>query len=387
MAKRKKYPRLPNGFGSIRYLGKGRRNPYAVHPPTCLDEKTGDITERPPALCYVDDYRVGLAVLTAYHAGTYKPGYELSVKRELGQEAAIGSVTNRILSDYRKIYGIDANKPTFSQVYERFYAEKFPEGHRYSKATERSCRAAFGNCAELHDATFASLKYNDLQSVIDNCPLKHASLELIVNLLHQMYRYAVMNDICKKDYSSGLKIKKADDDEKGVPFTIAELAVIYAARKDEIAEMLLIMCLSGFRINEYRDLRVNLDEWYFQGGSKTDAGKDRIVPVHEFIKPMVSSRLERHGKLLPRGAGAFRKDMNALLARIGVDGHHTPHDCRHTFSYLCEKFEVAENDRKRMLGHAFSDVTNKVYGHRDLGELRKQINKIDCDFFVTNRTD
>ena len=33
MAKRKKYPRLPNGYGSIRYLGKGRRNPDAVHQP------------------------------------------------------------------------------------------------------------------------------------------------------------------------------------------------------------------------------------------------------------------------------------------------------------------------------------------------------------------
>ena len=30
---RKKYPRLPNGFGSIRNLGKGRRHHYAVHPP------------------------------------------------------------------------------------------------------------------------------------------------------------------------------------------------------------------------------------------------------------------------------------------------------------------------------------------------------------------
>ena len=34
MAKRKKYPRLPNGYGQIRYLGKGRRNPYGVYPPS-----------------------------------------------------------------------------------------------------------------------------------------------------------------------------------------------------------------------------------------------------------------------------------------------------------------------------------------------------------------
>lgn len=52
MAKRKKYPKLPNSFGSIRYLGKGRRNCYAVHPPATLDA-TGKAI-RPPAICYVD---------------------------------------------------------------------------------------------------------------------------------------------------------------------------------------------------------------------------------------------------------------------------------------------------------------------------------------------
>ena len=36
--KRKKHPKLPNGFGSIRYLGKNRHNCYAVHPPAKVDQ-------------------------------------------------------------------------------------------------------------------------------------------------------------------------------------------------------------------------------------------------------------------------------------------------------------------------------------------------------------
>ena len=35
MARRKKYPKLPNGYGSIKRLsGKNRTNPYGVYPPT-----------------------------------------------------------------------------------------------------------------------------------------------------------------------------------------------------------------------------------------------------------------------------------------------------------------------------------------------------------------
>ena len=45
---------------------------------------------------------------------------------------------------------------------------------------------------------------------------------------------------------------------------------------------------------------------------------------------------------------------------------------------------VNENDRKRMLGHSFgNDVTNRVYGHRDLKDLKMEIEKIDKEYFVT----
>ena len=184
--KRKKYPRLPNGFGSIRYLGAGRRNPFAVHPPASLDDSIGDIVPQ-PALCYVDDYMIGVAVLTAYHAGTYKPGYELTVRREVKDNLAVEDVTRRILADYNKLAGHDIKRPTFSEVYQRYFDDKFCEGHKYSKQTISSTKAAYKNCAQLHSKEFCSIKHDDLQQAVDACPLKYASLELIVNLLHQMY--------------------------------------------------------------------------------------------------------------------------------------------------------------------------------------------------------
>ena len=39
---------------------------------------------------------------------------------------------------------------------------------------------------------------------------------------------------------------------------------------------------------------------------------------------------------------------------------------------------MREADRRRMLGHSFgNDITNGVYGHRRLEELREQIEKIE----------
>ena len=240
---------------------------------------------------------------------------------------------------------------------------------------ENSMRAAYKNCKSIHDRSFRSLTANDLQEVVDNCPKKHSSLELIIILFHQMYAYAEANDLADKDYSKFVKINKVDDDEHGEPFSEDDLRILWNHQENEVVEMLLIMCYSGFRISAYENMKTNLEERYFQGGVKTAAGKDRIVPIHSALLPLVHKRLDRYDVYLPTGVSNFRKAMYGILKSLGIK-KHTPHDCRHTFSMLCDKYGVNENDKKTMLGHAFTDVTNKVYRHRELEELRKQIEQI-----------
>lgn len=349
MRQRKKRMKLPNGFGSIKYLGSGRRNPYAVYPPVENWGPKGPIT--PKALAYKATWEDAYEVLTTYH-----------MERD-------GKI--RV---HRNVF-IDRS-PLFSEVYEHFYEEKFRGGPRqYSDATKTSTRAAYNNCAPLHDIPWNQIRYDDLQAVINNCPLKHASLELIVSLLHQMYRYALKYEICEKDYSQFLYIPIPEDDESGVPFSDKDLAVLWQHQEDPVCEMLLIMCYSGFRIAAYTDMEINLSDGYFRGGVKTAAGKNRIVPIHSAITDLVLRRHDGGRDLLRQSPQSFRAQMYFTLSQIGIK-KHTPHDCRHTFSALCERYNVRENDRKRLLGHSFSDITNSTYGHRNLEELRTEIEKI-----------
>lgn len=377
--KRAKHPRLPSGYGSIRYLGKGRRNPYAVHPPSTEFTEDGHYKLK-PALCYVANYLTGIAVLTAYHAGTYVRGME----RELETQVAITSklanenqIIQAMLGDYNKAMAAVAATPpkkTFKEVYDEFFKWKFtrPGAKTSGKA---SYQAAFKNSAALHDKAFVDLQYADLQGVIDACQLKHASKELIVLLFHQMYKYADIMDITHMDASRHIAILGDEDDEHGVPFSDSDLEVFKEdALDNSTAEFLLIMCYSGYRISAYKTLEVNLEDKYFRGGVKTMAGKNRIVPIHSGILPLVKHRMKLYGQLLPTTTASFRKSLAAYIEKAGIDPH-TPHDCRHTFSSLCERYKVNESDRKRMLGHAL-DLTNGVYGHRTVEELRDEIEKI-----------
>ena len=391
MAKRKKYPKLPNGYGQIRYLGKGRRNPYGVYPPAKFDEDGKSISQK--AICYVDTWLKGFTVLTSYKAGTYKAGHEKHLQIEAEDESAVLSIVQRILADYNRIAGAeseeekDEDEPTFEEVYKRFWDYKYEteKGKKYSKSAKYATQAGFRNCKELHPKTFRKLRYSDLQGVIDNCKLKHASLEHIVSLFKQMYEYAEIYELCDKNYAAHVKINVEDDDEAGVPFSDFDLQILWENANDPVVEMILIMCYSGFRITAYESLEVNLKQKYFQGGVKTRASKNRIVPIHSAIYPIVKQRIEREGSILSISADEFRQEMYKTLEVLKIE-KHTPHDCRHTFSKLCEDFEVKENDRKRMLGHAFTDVTNKVYGHRDLEGLRAEIEKIKvCCKRVVNK--
>lgn len=374
MARPKKYPKLPNGYGSVKKLSGKRRNPFAVYPPATDLIAPGQYAPV-KAICYTDTWMKGFSVLTAWHAGTYYPGFERTLNDLKG-------TPDSLLADYSQAFRPneekpEEKKPTFAEVYEKFYRYKYEDsGKTYSKASQNSTRAAYKNCSALHDKIFADLRHDDLQGTLDACGKSHASLELILSLFHQMYAYAEIYELSDKDYSAHVSIKKADDDEHGVPFSGRELQILWDNKGNEVVELLLIMCYSGFRIGEMKGLEVNLKDKYFQGGIKTDAGKNRLVPIHPGIYDIVKKRMKRDKALLTMVPGTYRNMMYDTLAALGIS-RHTPHDCRHTFSMLCERYGVNENDRKRMLGHTFSDVTNKVYGHRTADDLRKEIEKIE----------
>ena len=247
MARRKKYPKLPNGYGSIKRLsGKNRTNPYGVYPPTTEFTEDG-IPVPVKALCYVDDWYKGFTVLTWYRNGEYYPGREKELT-ESGSSNLDGLIA-KILGKYTQSQRELADQKTFEDVFKEFYLWKFKKEYTTKRgkrtSSERSYRAAFKNCSKLHKNPFRALTTDDLQKTMDECAekgLKHSSLELVKNLYTQMYKYADANDLCDKKYSDYVKIGIPDDDEHGVPFSDEDLKILWAHKENDIIKVLLINC-------------------------------------------------------------------------------------------------------------------------------------------------
>ncbi len=388
MPKKKKHPRLPNSFGSIRFLGKNRKNPYAVHPPCTEINDAGDYV-RPKALCYVRDWYVGFSVLMAYHAGTYEPGTEEQLQRQREQSTAdLDAFCERILSDFSSHARIDDEKTkinkTFADVYAEFYERKFGENasKKLSKSAAYATRSAYKHCAILHGRIFSEITVDDLQECMDACQFKEATHENIKVLFNQMYAYARPRGYCEQELSRYVTISSdAEKDENGIPLDPADRKRIWDLRyENEIAEMMVIMCYSGMRISEYKVARLDLDRWCFCGGLKTPSGKNRIVPIHPAIRDLVQRRVDRYGCILKIGPQRFREKMKVALIDMGITVEYTPHDCRHTFSALCEKYKIDFYDQKRIMGHKIQDITHGTYGHRTLEDLEAEIEKIPAGF-------
>lgn len=387
MAKRRKYKRLPNGFGNISYLGKGRRNPYAVYPPCTETDDLGRYV-RPKAICYVPDYYTGFAVLTAYNAGNYVPGMELDIIQDnakslmeglLADKAVRDASLDLILTTYNS--KVAAGKrmvkgKTFDEVYREWYAWKYeaPSGKTFSESTKAVVRSTYAHLSEISNIPIADLTVDDLQGAVDRTESVNYKKNEVV-IIKQVYKYALMKEYIDKDQSMFVKCGMTAVHEEGSPFTDQEIRLLWENEKDDTIALVLMMIYSGFRIGELSGLEVNLDDLYFRGGIKTENGRDRIVPIHSAIVHIVRNRMEKYGCINNVTKEGLRYRIVRHLEGLGIKGK-TPHDTRHTFSALLEAAGVTDSDRKRLLGHALTDVTSGVYGHRTVEQLRESIEKV-----------
>ncbi|MBD5089250.1 MAG: site-specific integrase [Clostridiales bacterium] len=349
MAKKKSF-RLPPGYGSVTKLSGNRRRPYMVKVNTKRDDR-------------------------GY------PKFDILGYYEKRADAL------QALADYNKNpYDLKASKATFQDVYEMWFKRKYETSKKkYSQSSINCTVGAFKKCVALHDKIFTDIRTIHLQAVLDDFTLSHAYMEHIKNLFNQMYKYALEYDIIQKDYSQFVKINKEDDDEHGVPFSKEDLKKLWQHKDKPFVDTVLIYIYSGWRISELLNMpleNIDMEQKTFQGGVKTRASKNRIVPIHSKVYDMVKARHQEGQKTLFYHEGKkvtvnkYYEFFRSALQSAGITEPHTPHDCRHTFATLLNNANANPVAVKRLLGHSTNDITERIYTHKDIDELRTEIEKI-----------
>ena len=272
---------------------------------------------------------------------------------------------------------------TFKQVYEAWKGEHFRDiGVKGVESYER----AYDVFEPLHDRKFRELRTADYQIVIDKYGDKsHSLLSKFKQLATQMSQWGIRQELITTNFASFIKLPENVKKEKEI-FSEEDIQKL-EADGSQTAKLALMMVYTGMRIGELFGLRTeNVHETYVIGGEKTEAGRNRIIPIRSEGRKYFAEFKERaKGELLISGyAGQkvianFRKrDYYPLLERLGIS-KKTPHATRHTFASWAVANNIKPELLQKMLGHADYSTTANIYEHFDIDQL---VNAIDAP--VTN---
>ena len=153
----------------------------------------------------------------------------------------------------------------------------------------------------------------------------------------------------------------------------------------EWVDTILILIYTGFRIGELLEIKnsdINLEEQYIKGGLKTEAGKDRIVPINSKILPFIKNRMQKKNKYLivnfkgeqMKYNNYYKEKFQPIMEQLGMK--HKVHDTRHTFATLLSNADANSVSVKKLIGHNSYTTTEKFYTHKDIEELRIAVEKI-----------
>lgn len=277
---------------------------------------------------------------------------------------------------------------TFAQVFEEWKGEHYRE---VGPSAVETYNHAFAVFQSLHSRQFRSLKTADFQAVIDKHMGKsHSTVSKYKQLLTQMSQWAIREEIITTNLAVFVKLPENVRKEKEI-FSDRDVALLEAC-PSETARVILMLINTGMRIGELFSLPLaDYHETYVVGGEKTEAGRNRVIPIkpegrahfayfaHQATGPLLISGYTGQHNL----NNFRRRDYYPLLDKLGIP-RKTPHAARHTYASRARREGMPPEILQKILGHADYTTTANIYVHTDIEELVRAVEGNNTGAAVTN---
>lgn len=372
----KRRMRLPNGFGQITEL-KNPKLRKRFRARVCVGKASdGSCICKPlKPETYFATYNEAYVALVEYHKNPYNVESDITVK----------------------------------ELYEKWSNDYFKT--LKSNSSIRTIQSAWLYCSVVYDMKVKDIRARHIKGCMEDGCVKtdtvtrYPSANLksrIKSLFNLMLDYAVEYEIVDKNYARTFDISSDIIRESNtvkrehMSFTDDEIAKLWENIHIPYVDVILIQCYGGWRPQELgliRTCNVNINDWTITGGMKTEAGTNRVVPVHPKIRPIIEDKYQSAVKsgseyLLPcidstthKGNtlltyDKYQKRFAKIRDTIGLNPEHRAHDGRKHFVTIAKRYNVDEYAIKYIVGHAILDITEKIYTDRNLCWLQSEISKI-----------
>lgn len=328
--KSNKRRRLPNGFGQISEIkNRNLRNPFRAMVTVGKTPEGKPICKPLKPESYFATYNDAYAALVEYN----KNPYDL--------EPSI----------------------TMQELYDKW----LPEYEKTVKST-KSATSAWAYCSGVYKMRVMDIRARHVKGCMEEGVAiirgkeQHPSATMknqIKSLFNMMLDYALEYELVDRNYSRTFNLTEETVKEiqsvkkEHIAFTDEEMDLLWAniSSKQGI-DIMLIQCYSGWRPQELGLLElkdVDLENWTFRGGMKTDAGENRVVPIHSRIQDLVLRKYQeaealgspyllnwtdpnnRNKKNLKLTYARYQKAFERIRDELKLNPNHRPHDGRTHF--------------------------------------------------------
>lgn len=316
-----------------------------------------------------------------------------------------------VLAEYNSSpYDLATKITTVGELYD-YWSVKYFE--RIAPSAKRSVESAWAYCEEIRNLKLKKLGSSHIKDVMENGTrevirgskkeIRHTSINTklrIKSLFNLMLDEAVGLKLITSNVARSFDVKdmrKEADYQKRIkePFNNEQLELLWNNLDYRYVDMVLIGIYSGFRPSELCNIEVknvDLENNIIVEGMKTDAGRNRKVPIHPLIKPLIEERLKQAIKLdskwlfnspysqtglhitYDKFRSRFSEIMTYFNLRDSTGEYFTGHSVRVTFTTMAYTAGIPEGIIKRMLGHSLKgNVTEDVYHFVTPAQLYKFI--------------
>ena len=365
MARKQTFKRRPNKAGTVVKLSGKRRRPYCAKVTTGYDTLTGN------------QIQVSIGTFETWQeADDALTLYRLTNKKTITDKeaSALAPDTFQKLVDQR-----EKNLPTFKEIFDIIYEKDLS---KLSKSAATGYRSWIKHFKKIYNEKISQITLADLQDVFDHDKAGYDTKVKMKVLCSKVFEYAVIHQFITRDnnYTEYIKCGKPSKSEKHYAFTDDEI-ISLIEDGSEVAKIVLIYIFTGLRASELLNIKrtnIYLEKKtpYLVAGSKTEAGRNRVIPIHPFIEQYVKRVLLKSGKrIIDTSYSKFNSTLfHGLMKKLNMQ--HTIHDTRDTFATLCQTYGVDIFARKRILGHKFKDLTFDTYTDTVIEDLYNEIIKI-----------
>ena len=340
-------------------------------------------------------------------------GRSKQILKDIGSYKTKGEASRALAEYLKNPFDLNNKDITFSQLYQKWYKDFMTEDHISHKYRIKS---AYKYCSSLYNKKMRDITVLDMK----NCIYKGTTIstrgknkgkeqfaspstkESIKYLFNHLFGYATEARLVERNYAKDfsldkkvIKQKEIEHKEK-IPLSEEELTKLWKSIEFvPFADMIIYACYSGWRPSELIKLKiedVDLKNDFIKGGIKTTAGKNRLVPIHPLVKPIIEKYYNEAISIKSvylfndiskkKGIGLsydqYLSRFNKVIKQLNFRPEITPHYTRHTFITNAKSRKVNMNEYilKLIVGHDIGDLTEHIYTHRELEDLKEEMMKI-----------